>query len=81
MDMNKEVDFLQYILENIVSEPSEIKIDRTEDELGILLTVTVSKEDMWLVIGKWWNTVSALRSVLRLVWLKQGQKVNLKVEG
>jgi len=79
--MNKEVDFLQYVLENVVSEPDAIKIDRTEDELGILLTVTVSKEDMWLVIGKWGNTVSALRSILRLVWLKQGQKVNLKVEG
>lgn len=79
--MNKEVEFLQYILENIVSEPDAIKIDRTEDELGILLTVTVSKEDMWLVIGKWGNTVSALRSILRLVGLKQGQKVNLKVEG
>ena len=79
--MNKEVDFLQYVLENVVSEPDAIKIDRTEDELWILLTVTVSKEDMGLVIGKWWNTVSALRSILRLVWLKQGQKVNLKVEG
>lgn len=79
--MNKEVDFLKYVLENVVSEPDAIKIDRTEDELWILLTVTVSKEDMWLVIGKWWNTVSALRSILRLVGLKQGQKVNLKVEG
>lgn len=79
--MNKEVDFLQYVLENVVSEPDAIKIDRTEDELWILLTVTVSKEDMGLVIGKWGNTVSALRSILRLVGLKQGQKVNLKVEG
>jgi uncharacterized protein len=79
--MNKEVDFLQYVLENVVSEPDAIKIDRTEDELWILLTVTVSKEDMWLVIGKWGNTVSALRSILRLVGLKKGQKVNLKVEG
>jgi predicted RNA-binding protein YlqC (UPF0109 family) len=79
--MNKEVEFLQYVLEWIVSKPEEIQIDRTEDELGILLTVTVAKDDMWLVIGKWGNTVSALRSVLRLVWLKEWQKVNLKVEG
>lgn len=79
--MNKEVEFLQYILENVVSEPDAIKIERTEDELGTLLTVTVWKEDMGLVIGKGWNTVSALRSILRLVGLKLGQKVNLKVEG
>ena len=79
--MNKEVEFLQYVLEWIVSIPEEIQIERTEDELGILLTVTVAKDDMGLVIWKWGNTVSALRSVLRLVWLKGWQKVNLKVEG
>jgi predicted RNA-binding protein YlqC (UPF0109 family) len=79
--MHKEVEFLQFVLENVVSDPEAIKIDRTEDELGTLLTVTVSKEDMGLVIGKGGNTVSALRSILRLVGLKQGQKVNLKVEG
>lgn len=78
--MNNEVDFLQYVLENIVSDKEAIKIDRTEDELGILLTVTVSKDDMWLVIWKGGNTVSALRSILRLVWLKNWEKVNLKVE-
>jgi predicted RNA-binding protein YlqC (UPF0109 family) len=29
----KEVDFLQFLLENLVSHPEDIKIERKEDEL------------------------------------------------
>jgi predicted RNA-binding protein YlqC (UPF0109 family) len=44
--MEAEVAFLQYIIENVVSQPDQVKIDRTQDELGILLTLSVAKEDM-----------------------------------
>jgi len=42
----KEVEFLQYILENIVSKPEEINIEKIDDELGTLLQVSVAKDDM-----------------------------------
>jgi predicted RNA-binding protein YlqC (UPF0109 family) len=42
----EEVDFLKFIIENIVSNKDSINIERTEDELGILLTLTVHKDDM-----------------------------------
>jgi predicted RNA-binding protein YlqC (UPF0109 family) len=42
----KEVEFLQYIVENLVTNVGDIKIDHTEDELGVLLTLSVHKEDM-----------------------------------
>jgi predicted RNA-binding protein YlqC (UPF0109 family) len=41
-----EVTFLQFIVENIVSNKSAINITKTEDELGTLLTLSVDKEDM-----------------------------------
>jgi predicted RNA-binding protein YlqC (UPF0109 family) len=50
--MEKEIVFLQYIVENIVSSPDDISIDRQEDELGILLTLRVHKDDMGVIIGK-----------------------------
>ena len=45
-----EVDFLQFIIENLVENKCDIKIERTEDELGILLTLSVNKEDMGIII-------------------------------
>jgi len=42
----KEVDFLQYIIENIVDNPDDIKIVSQDDELGTLLTLQVHPQDM-----------------------------------
>lgn len=77
--MEAEVAFLQYIIENVVSQPEQLRIERTQDELWILLTLSVAKEDMWTVIWKWGNTINAIRSILRLFGMKHGKKVNLKV--
>ena len=77
--MYKEIDYLKFILEALVSDTSSIKIERIEDELGVLLTLSVAKEDMWIIIGKWWNTINSLRSILRLLWVKIWKKINLKV--
>lgn len=75
----KEVEFLQFLIENLVDDKENITIDRIEDELGVLLTLSVNKEDMGLIIGKWWNTINSIRSILRLYGLKVGKKINLKV--
>lgn len=75
----KEVEFLQFIIENLVSQPDDIKIQRVQDELGILLTLSVAKDDMWIIIGKGGNTINSIRSILRIYGLKIDQRVNLKV--
>ncbi len=75
----KEVDFLKFILEWLVENKEDIDIQRTEDELWILLTVKVNKDDMWIIIGKWWNTVNSIRSLLKVLWLRLQKKINLKI--
>ena len=61
-----EIDFLRYIVENIVEHTDEIQIEKKDDELGTLLTLEVHPDDMGIIIGKKGSTVNALRSVLRL---------------
>ena len=75
----KEVDFLQFIVENLVDNKEDIIIERSEDELGVLLTLRVNKEDMGIIIGKAWNTINSIRSLLRLFWMKMDKRLNLKV--
>ena len=74
-----EVSFLQYIIENIVDDKNSIKIERTEDELWVLLILSVDKNDMWSIIWKGGNTINSIRSILRLYWVKSGKRINLKV--
>ncbi len=75
----QEVDFLQYVVENIVEHPDQIQIEKKDDELWTLLTLQVHLDDMWIIIWKKWSTVNALRSILRLQWMKIGKKITLKV--
>ena len=75
----KEVEFLQFLIENVVSNPDDIKIEKTDDELWTLLTLSINKDDMWVIIWKWWNTINSIRSILRLLWSKLDKRINLKV--
>lgn len=75
----KEVEFLQFIIENLVQNKEDIKIERTEDELWVLLTLKVNKEDMWVVIWKNWGVVTSIRSLLKILWSKTNKRINLKV--
>ena len=77
--MDKEVEFLKYLIENLVKNPLDIEITREEDELWILLTLKVNSDDMWLVIWKSWNTVNSIRSILKVLGIKMDKRINLKV--
>jgi predicted RNA-binding protein YlqC (UPF0109 family) len=43
------------------------------------MSMRVSKDDMWIIIWKWGNTINSLRSILRLLGVKLWKKINLKV--
>lgn len=75
----QETEFLQYLVENIVENVSDISIEKTDDEMWTLLTLKVHPDDMWIVIGKKGSTVNALRSILRLQGMKMWKKLTLKV--
>jgi len=77
--MNKEEEFLKFLIENLVKNTEDISISREEDELWVLLTLKVNNEDMGLVIWKWGNTVNSIRSLLKVLWSKEGKRINLKV--
>jgi len=79
MTTMQETEFLQYLVENIVENPSDIVIEKVDDEMGTLLTLSVHTDDMGIIIGKKGNTVNALRSILRLQGMKMGKKITLKV--
>jgi predicted RNA-binding protein YlqC (UPF0109 family) len=67
------------VIESLVENKTDVVIERKEDELWVLLTLKVNKDDMWVIIWKNWNIVTSIRSLLRIVWNKIGKRVNLKI--
>lgn len=71
--------FIDYIVKQLVSNPEAVKIDRTVDEKGVLLSLTVSSEDIGRVIGKRGATAQSLRNLLRALGSKNNARYNLKI--
>jgi len=74
-----EVEFVEYLVKNIVAHPGDVKVDRKVDEMGVLLTLDINPEDMGYIIGKRGNTARAIRTLLKIVGAKNNARVNLKI--
>lgn len=77
--MEQDQKFLHDLVTALVDHPEDVKINRTVDEMGVLLTLDVHAEDMGKVIGRSGNTAKAVRTLLRVVGMKHNARVNLKI--
>ncbi len=77
--MTIDQQFVEYIVKNLVANPEDVKVERTIDEKGVLLTLTVHKEDLGRIIGRRGATAQSLRALLRALALKNNAHYNLKI--
>ena len=77
--MQQDQQFLDYVIKALVDNPNDVKITRTVDEMGVLLTLEVNANDMGKIIGRQGNTAKAIRTLLRVVGMKNNSRVNLKI--
>jgi len=77
--MELDQQFLEQLVKALVDNPDSVKIDRTVDEMGVLLTLDVHADDMGKIIGRSGNTAKAIRTLLRVVGMKNEARVNLKI--
>lgn len=79
MEAHEDQQFLETVVKSLVDHPEAVKINRTVDEMGVLLTLDVHAEDMGKIIGRSGNTAKAIRTLLRVVGMKHDARVNLKI--
>ncbi|PIZ73497.1 RNA-binding protein [Candidatus Peregrinibacteria bacterium CG_4_10_14_0_2_um_filter_43_11] len=72
-------DFVEYVVKSIVTQPEKVMVTRTVDDMGVLLTLQVAKEDMGKVIGKGGQTAKSIRILLRVIGSKTNTRVNMKI--
>lgn len=71
--------FVEYIVKSLVSKPDDVVIERTIDERGVLLKLTVADDDLGRVIGKRGSTAQSIRTLLRALGTKNDARYNLKI--
>ncbi len=78
--MMQDQEFLEYVVKALVDSPDAVHTERRVDEMGVLITLKVSPEDMGKIIGRNGATAKSIRSLLRVVGIKHNARVNLKIE-
>ncbi|MDZ4299589.1 MAG: KH domain-containing protein [Candidatus Sungbacteria bacterium] len=78
--MMQDQEFLEYVVKALVDTPEAVHTERRVDEMGVLITLKVSPEDMGKIIGRNGATAKSIRSLLRVVGIKHSARVNLKIE-
>lgn len=79
---NSEVlkSWLIAIIKGMVATPSDIEVEVTKDEMGVLYLLTVNSNEFGFVIGKEGTNAKALRTILsaagRILDIKASLKIN-----
>lgn len=77
--MERDQEFVDFVVKSLVDTPDAVKTNRTIDERGVLITLDVDPKDMGMVIGREGATAKAIRTLLRVVGAKNNARVNLKI--
>jgi len=80
MAEHPDQEFLEFLVKSIVDHPEDVTVERKIDEMGVLLSLRVNRQDMGQVVGRDGTTAKAIRSLLRIVGVKNNARVNLKIE-
>lgn len=79
MAQNIDQQFVEYVVKSLVNNPDAVSVDRSVDEKGVLLELTVDPEDLGRVIGKRGATAQSMRTLLRALGTKNEARYNLKI--
>lgn len=78
--MEKDQQFVEMVVKELVDNPDAVKVERKVDEMGVLITLAVDPADMGKIIGKEGRTAKAIRTLLRVLGAKNNSRVNLKID-
>ena len=77
--MESDQQFVEHVVRAIVNNPDDVKVNRTVDERGVLITLDINPSDMGYVIGRQGQTARSIRTLLKIVGAKNNARVNLKI--
>lgn len=75
-----DIDLLQAIIEAMVENPTDVNVQRSTDERGVLLTISANQKDMGILIGRQGQHAKALRLIMNVVGAKNDARISVSIE-
>lgn len=79
MSQVSDQEFVEFVVKSIVDHPEDVQIDRSVDEMGVLISLRINPQDMGQVIGRQGSTAKSIRNLLRVIGAKNNARVNFKI--
>jgi len=72
-------DLVDYIVKSLVQNPDSVQIQQTKEDGAEIYVLSVSPEDMGIVIGKSGQTIKAIRKLMAVRAMQDGSRVYLRL--
>ena len=72
-------ELLLYIAKNLVDDPDQVTVTESEGEVGKVLQLHVAPGDMGKVIGRQGRIAKEIRTVVKTVAQRTGEKVTVDI--
>jgi predicted RNA-binding protein YlqC (UPF0109 family) len=72
-------DLLEFLARSLVDQPDQVRVEETESADGVVLRLTVAKEDVGKVIGKQGRIARALLTVVKASAVKDGRQATVEI--
>jgi predicted RNA-binding protein YlqC (UPF0109 family) len=75
------VELVEYLARRLVDDPDAVRVEESEREGAVVLTLHVAQDDVGKVIGRQGRVARALRGVVRAGAARRRQRVLLEIAG
>ena len=72
-------ELLLYMSKNLVDDPDSVTVTETENEDGKVLELRVAEGDMGKVIGRQGRIAKEIRTIVKTVAQRSGEKVTVEI--
>ena len=72
-------ELLLYMAKNLVDDPESVSVTEIEDEEGKILELRVAEGDMGKVIGRQGRIAKEIRTIVKTVAQRTGEKVTVEI--
>ncbi len=72
-------ELLEFLARALVDHPEQVRVEEIESENGVVLRLSVAKEDVGKVIGKQGRIARALRTVVKASAVKDGKQATVEI--
>ena len=72
-------ELLLYMAKNLVDNPEAVSVKEVSDEDGKVLELRVAPEDMGKVIGRQGRIAKEIRTIIKTVAQRDGEKVTVEI--